>query len=365
MKSSIGALAAIAVASLSGHLLGQPNRAAAQADSISWPFNLGDFVVMPAARIGPGEAIFRVTVDAGSVTDVQPLEPRSKSLEAVAQEAIRGWKFSTGSHSSFDVTLRHSLDGTLGCDGDNNQIIRAEWPKSIEVVSRKYISTCDPAVYGTAWKISYPELAGTLVCDCPGTAPLAGVTLTIRRGKDGQVLRTIRTDDSGHFRASGLPPAEYFIRVDDVRIEIVEYQVRLDPSSAGQPLLLPLKPAVVPSPVVLVTAGTIPGYPTRARQAGAKGIIDVRVSLEAGEVLDVDAIGGTPELASAAAANVKTWKFKPAGYGVPMRDLPVLNVKFDYRLVPGDCGRAGGPKVTMTLPRAVVIEAVGPCSPNR
>ncbi|HEY0462957.1 MAG TPA: TonB family protein [Polyangiaceae bacterium] len=89
----------------------------------------------------------------------------------------------------------------------------------------------------------------------------------------------------------------------------------------------PVKPAAPPPPPInkprpvsetdvppeMVGADVRPEYPPEAKAAGIEGVVLVRyVVTESGEVKDVKAVKGPPELFAACVAAVKALRFKPA-----------------------------------------------------
>jgi hypothetical protein len=281
--------------------------------------------------------------------------PTIASLDVYGRAAINRWKFEAAPPSSFEVVLRHILDGSAGCEYDFNQVVRVKWPSSIEVASRKTIPTCDPTLETIEWSDSFSQLEGTLTCDCTGKAPIAGAVVSIKTAGRGRLsVRTIRTDMNGGFRASGLPSGEYLVSVRADGYGYRDYRVKLAAGSRSGPVELSLQPWTVRTPDTLVTAGTIPNYPLRARQSGTQGMVKLRLSMQGDTVIDADADGGSQELADAAVANVRSWRFEST-------KVPVLRVQYSYRLVAGDCTTGQGPVVTMRLPGEVLVETIGPC----
>lgn len=66
-------------------------------------------------------------------------------------------------------------------------------------------------------------------------------------------------------------------------------------------------------PAEIIGTETRPSFPPEAMAAGIEGVVLVRyVITETGEVKDVKAVKGPPELFAACVAAVKTWRYKPA-----------------------------------------------------
>lgn len=94
----------------------------------------------------------------------------------------------------------------------------------------------------------------------------------------------------------------------------------VDPGPAAPPPAPPPKPLNKPRPISeddsppeLVGADVRPEYPAEAKAAGIEGVVLVRyVVSETGEVKDVKAVKGPPELFSVCVAAVKALRFKPA-----------------------------------------------------
>ena len=88
--------------------------------------------------------------------------------------------------------------------------------------------------------------------------------------------------------------------------------------------------ATPPEPIVKLVK---PEYPADAKAAGLEGTVVVRyVVTEQGDVTDVRALKGPPELFSVCVAAVKAMRFKPAldGDGKPL--MVVRYMKFPFRL---------------------------------
>jgi len=92
----------------------------------------------------------------------------------------------------------------------------------------------------------------------------------------------------------------------------------------------------VEEPAPSATAGNLlyrvePEYPEEARRQGIQGavVLDVYIS-PAGVVNDIHQVSGPPQLAQAAVAAVKQWRFKPRtqnGQGIPMETRITLNFR--------------------------------------
>jgi protein TonB len=77
-----------------------------------------------------------------------------------------------------------------------------------------------------------------------------------------------------------------------------------------------------------------PSYPPEAKAAGIEGTVVIRyVVTETGDVTDVKAVKGPPELQEVCVAMVKTWKFSPAldKDGKPVRYPRVTRIPFKIK----------------------------------
>jgi periplasmic protein TonB len=116
---------------------------------------------------------------------------------------------------------------------------------------------------------------------------------------------------------------------------VVEAPAALPPPPA--PVLPKVKkPVPVPengTPPEAIVKVVTPQYPAEAKAAGLEGTVVVRyVVTEQGEVTDVRALKGPPELFEICVAAVKAMRFKPAldGDGKPL--MVVRYMKFPFRL---------------------------------
>lgn len=344
------------------------SQAAPAAVAIPWPFGSET----GAAIGGPtGEARFRVTVEKGTVTTIEtlkveadsfyglpPTADRPKVFEEAAQAYIRQWRFESNGVTTFETTVRHRLSGRTGCEQDTNQIVRATVPTLIEVVSKQFLTLCDPiAMTTTEFGEPVAVITGTLRCECTGEARIRGATIDVFPGaeENDKPMRRVRTNDRGEFVISNLEPGRYRLSLNERGYLRSDYVFVVAPSGHHAPVEFTIKPNGMPPPARVITGGTIPTYPRAARQAGVEGVVEIRVSMRGATVLDIDAWSKSPELIAPAVANVRTWRFLSSG-------RPVETVQFNYRLTTGDCRANPESTVKMELPKEVTIEAVrGPC----
>jgi hypothetical protein len=101
----------------------------------------------------------------------------------------------------------------------------------------------------------------------------------------------------------------------------------------------------------IVVDGRIPLYPELAKVARVSGIVNLRVSVKKGNVIEADAKSSAPLiLVNAAVDNIKTWSFTPDSNGA-------LDVKYVYELEKEESAAPENPRVEMQLPFLVKITA--------
>jgi hypothetical protein len=134
------------------------------------------------------------------------------------------------------------------------------------------------------WAAS-PQLSGTVV-DASG-AVIAGATVQIQSA-NGTAQTTTRTDASGSFTISGIPPGDYRLLVSNPRFETKEIPVTLGTNEAPAPLRISLAVGSV-SAVVTVQGreDSLIGLAQSATQ-GTVGAMEIqqRPILRSGEVLE-------------------------------------------------------------------------------
>jgi hypothetical protein len=321
----------------------------------TWPFSLEEKI--PAIV---GELRLRLQVERGVVVRIGVVGQASPALAASGKEALSRWRFAPDVSAVLETTIRHTLAGETGCWPDHNQTIRAQLPDSVEVVSRKFVTICDPALTTVELHEPISILAGHLTCRCASNEAMAGVRLSLlREGRlRGAAIRTVLSDSDGRFRIGGLLPGTYRLEIRDARLQMTDYRFVVATDGRPDPLEISIEPQATTKPVTQVTGGSIPIYPSRARAAGIEGTVNLRVSLRGDDVLDVDAESANQELAAAAVSSVRTWRFRAT-------TVPVVVIRFVYALDQGDCQQARGPVVVMDLPNTVTIRAIGPCIAGR
>ncbi len=349
MPRLVIALVAVVIVAGVGTLTGAPQGVQSPI-SMAWPFALE---LGPAGTPQEGEARFQVRIDRGVVVAV---EPRSGPLGFVssAKQTLETWRLGPDWDGSWEVAVRHVLEGENGCEDDLNQIIRATVPTLVSVTSKKSITICDPSRETVTFLKPFAEIAGVITCQCPGNI-LAGTELLLTsRG----FRRTVRSDLDGGFRFSGLMPGEYRLRFLAEAYSRTDYRFTVATDGRKDPVELEAVADPIRRVDTLVVGGSIPTYPAQALERGVAGSVDLRLSMRQDEVIDVDAKGDTSELAAATSAVVRTWRFQSTV-------VPVLKIKFTYRLAAGNCEITPQSTVEMRLPSNVVIESHRKCPASR
>jgi hypothetical protein len=101
----------------------------------------------------------------------------------------------------------------------------------------------------------------------------------------------------------------------------------------------------------IVVDGHIPLYPELAKVARVGGIVNVRVYVKKGSVIEAEAKSSAPRvLVNAAVDNIKTWSFTPNSNGT-------LDVRYVYELEKEEATAPENPRVEMQLPLLVKITA--------
>jgi len=313
-----------------------------------WPFNLAG--AGTGAGIN-GEARFRLAIQNGVVTDVQLLGDAPPGLETYGRTVLQGWRFEPSPPHAIEVTLRHLREGATGCEQDTNQIVRATLPTLVEVIDKRFVTLCESGVETIEWSDAVAGLAGEVRCDCPAQTLVPGALLRVQRVGNARGFRerTVRADSKGAFRVSALDPGRYVVNVSADGFERRAYRLLISTTAASGATDLFLKSQAPQAKPAIVTAGTIPTYPSAAMAAGVQGSVDLSVSMQGNTILDIDGSGDDSRLTSAAKANVATWRFDARG-------VPVVHVHFEYRLQDGDCKTASQSVVTMQLPREVTVQ---------
>jgi len=104
-------------------------------------------------------------------------------------------------------------------------------------------------------------------------------------------------------------------------------------------------------PPVVETA-SVPFYPPLARVAHIEGVVKLRITSDGSNVSDVSVLSGPPMLVSAAAENVRTWKFRD-------HSPTTFEVTFRYRMLSESKCEIDNGTVTLNLPGEVEIAAAG------
>ena len=308
-------------------------------------------------RLGiEGSVRLMVQVERGSVVHVGLVGEAAPYLAAPIIDAISKWQFAPDVTTVLETTVRRSLAGDTGCGLDQNQTILARLPESIEVVSRKFVMACDPTIARIERREPLSRVSGRLICDCPSRDPLRSVRLNVYSDPraEGSAIRTLLTDTDGTFRITGLRPGAYRLEIRQPGFEFTDYRFVVALGGDASPFDAQIAPRPEPARVPQVVSGSIPVYPSAALATGIQGVVNVRLSLDGNTVLDIDADSAHPELAAAAVANVRTWKFRET-------TVPVLSIGFTYVIDQGDCKQPVNPLITMKLPDSVTIRAVRPC----
>jgi hypothetical protein len=323
-----------------------------------WPFDL-------ERKVGfEGTVRLTLRVERGVVEGAGITDGAVPELARAGLEAVSTWRFSPVVSTTLATTFSHKLDGTMGCGGDPNQTIRAQLPSFIEVVSRKSVTVCHTQPT-EKWHAPVSRLTGRVICACASKAPVEGARLRVFERESDQTrarsraIRDVLTDADGQFRVLGLRPGVYRIEIDEDHFNRMHYWVGIDPSSNPDLVEIALERPLVLPPPTHVIGGAIPTYPVGAPSSGVQGEVNLRVSMQGDEILDIDADAASDVLADAAVSNVRAWKFRSTS-------VPVLSIRFRYVIDPGDCPLAVSPLVTMQLPDAVTVRATRvPCAPTR
>lgn len=100
-----------------------------------------------------------------------------------------------------------------------------------------------------------------------------------------------------------------------------------------------------------VRQGALPRYPERARRAGIKGIVEMRVEVEHGTIMKIDRVSGDRMLAESSRAAIESWQFDKAYTGA-------FVTTFRYNLKLGKTGANPNTELEIQLPYEVHLTAL-------
>jgi hypothetical protein len=157
------------------------------------------------------------------------------------------------------------------------------------------------------------RVAGQLICDMRVEIAPARCQLSFVRPKSRErPRRCARCARIPRALPDGptCPPGNYRLKIRDRDYQSTDYRFTLQKGGSPEPLEILVAPLPQYPPVPQVRSGSIPVYPTGALAAGIQGVVHLRLSFTGDRVIDVDADSDYPQLAAAAAANVRTWRFQ-------------------------------------------------------
>src|SRR3990172_5467324 len=131
--------------------------------SAQWPFGWEE---TPPAE---GYARFKVTVERGTVVRSETIGDPSLELAALGRAVLLQWKFDPTLSTTFETTFRHSREGRTGCNNDFTQVVLAQLPSLVEVISKKYITICDSGIESVELHEPVSKFIGRIRCDCQPT----------------------------------------------------------------------------------------------------------------------------------------------------------------------------------------------------
>lgn len=301
-----------------------------------------------------GAVRLRITTDGSRVVAAETSGVREPSplnsglLLSYAMEVVRRWRFEPHAPTSFDtlIEVQRSTDG--GCArvdfGDPPSFI-GRLPTEHRVLNAVMYLCHPPPPPPIQLPYVVRSLRGVLSCTCNDKRRVAHRRLSV--SGPSRAWSSTMTDADGRFSFEAMPSGTYTLSIDDssgIVTRWFEIQVSATASEAPVRLEVDWDPAFDFGPrSAWVKTRTIPGYAPELRRAGLEGEIEVHV----------DATGavsgkGPEPLVAAAVATVRQWTFEDP-------DKQGADVRFVYRLVPGDCDRDQNPVVVWRWNRIEII----------
>ncbi len=322
--------------------------------------------IAKAARI-EGSVELNVTTDGERVTQVDIIKP-VPLLDQAARRGVATWVFAPHQPTSFHLTVAYNLRNLEevapgSCvTKDEPRITTHDLPGRVQVIG-VMDRICEPEIRIVGKRRTVSALTGIMVCDCPGSAPLADIWVSVRRQPTdaeekkgiGRYERTGVTGRDGRFRFDDAPPGDYAVTVSALTYSSGTYLVQLRADNHTRP---ELSIALIPYLAVMQylkdhprdrnwvgVDERIPTYPLEAWKANIEGVVMLRMT--PGSVPSV--VAGNPVLAVSAMDYAKNWMCSSP-------NSQPFDVRIVYKLVESD-DVGGGPKVVMDLPRGVEITA--------
>jgi hypothetical protein len=256
-----------------------------------------------------GTFVARVTTDGTAAVDVHLLRTHPM-FEPQIIANLKAWRFVPHAPTTFDVTFSFEQPWALEDCWQRPEEMAVSLPS--RVVIRAASGYCE---YIVRVRGGQRLLTGNIVCDCPQRRPIEGARVSVIDISD-RVVATVRTDSRGHFIAPPIPDGTYRVRAESAGFWTATggpYEVR--DNGADWDMTLGLQPGFLD-----IESAELPVYPARLKSQRIEGIVHLEIANG-----DVRPLDGPHALAEAAAANVRTWKYRPSGSG----PLPVT---LTYRL---------------------------------
>jgi hypothetical protein len=296
-----------------------------------------------------------VRTHATGATEISTLFSEPTTLGEFAAGYVRSWRFLPAAPRAFELRFRYSLLGRRSCDDrateddpNTDHIVIARLPTEIEVSDRADLICDEPEPL--AGDLALDRFSLTVVCACIESTPVAGAEVSIvsEVGRGRRVVhRAANTDVAGQVRIDELRPGPYLVRITASGFAPAVYRIRVGVGLEKPAAIVRLSPQKRTIPRVSIRSAAIPYYPVSALEAGESGDVIVTVSGAARVVGDTPAAKGT--LGIAALDHSKT--LRTSGGSAE------FSIRYQYRLLPGDCTSDQRTTVTMKFPHSIEVAA--------
>jgi hypothetical protein len=293
-----------------------------------------------------GYVRLRVTTDGVRAVAIELVEMRQRRhsgdvdlsafLLTNATEIVRAWRFAPHTPTTFStgITLRDApSDGCSDARFGNEPTFIGRLPSEFTVI-RPSVLLCHPPP-PPSLRVPYVvrSLRGQLLCSCNDRTAVANKRVSAYRSP--RVASSTITDNEGRFAFEPMPPGTYTLSIEDFDLTTRQFEVEVSAAASEVPIRLEVDRD--PDYIALRTRAArpqmkvAPDYPADARRAGVEGEVRIQV-LPDGSVRE----SGAEPLVGPAVAAVRQWKFDDPG-------KQGAEVRFRFRLEPGDCERDQNP----------------------